>query len=79
MHWRSYRGALTTLGLKSGMFRGETMEARNLVNELPFDSDRKMINTYHTNIVADKIVSYTKGAPDIILSKCKFYHVLLRA
>jgi P-type Ca2+ transporter type 2C len=67
-------GALTTLGLKSGMFRGETMGKYPRVNELPFDSDRKMMTTYHTNIVADKIVSYTKGAPDIILSKCKFYH-----
>lgn len=40
------------------------------VNEKPFDSDRKLMTTVHeTN---GKKVSYTKGAPDMLLARCKF-------
>lgn len=40
------------------------------INEKPFDSDRKLMTTVHE---ADgKKVSYTKGAPDILLSRCKY-------
>lgn len=40
------------------------------INEKPFDSDRKLMTTVHE---ADgKKVSYTKGAPDMLLARCKF-------
>lgn len=41
------------------------------VNEIPFDSERKMMSTFHKE--NDNIIQYTKGAPDIILSNCKYY------
>lgn len=66
-------GALTTLGMKSGMPRNETMDKYPREMELPFDSDRKMMTTYHSNIVDGQLVSYTKGGPDIVLSKCSRY------
>ncbi len=48
------------------------------INEIPFDSDRKMMSTFHNK--EGKIVQYTKGAPDIILKRCSYYvkdnHVL---
>lgn len=66
-------GALTTLGMKSGMMRAETMDKYPRVTELPFDSDRKMMTTYHSGIKAGEIISYTKGAPDIILERCTSY------
>ena len=66
-------GSLTTLGMKSSMPRTETMDKYPRVTELPFDSDRKMMTTYHTGIEKGHLVSYTKGAPDIILDRCTSY------
>ncbi len=40
--------------------------------ELPFDSGRKMMTTFHP--VGNAFVQYTKGAPDVILDRCS--HVL---
>lgn len=37
--------------------------------ELPFDSERKLMTT--VNIINNKRVSITKGAPDILLSRCE--------
>lgn len=37
--------------------------------EIPFDSDRKIMST--VNEVNGKIIMFSKGAPDIILSRCK--------
>ena len=66
-------GALTTLGSKCGMLREEMMNRFKRVKELPFDSDRKMMTTYNSGIVEGKLISFTKGAPDIVLSRCAFY------
>jgi Ca2+-transporting ATPase len=38
------------------------------VGEAPFDSSRKMMSTIHK--VQGGYIQYTKGAPDVILSKC---------
>lgn len=66
-------GALTTLGMKTDMDRVKTMNRYPRITELPFDSDRKMMTTYHTGIEEGKLVSYTKGGPDIVISKCSSY------
>lgn len=66
-------GALTTLGDKCKMPRNEMNEKCRRLNELPFDSDRKMMTTYHSGIVDSKVISLTKGAPDIVLSRCTRY------
>ncbi len=36
--------------------------------EIAFDSDRKMMTTFHA--YENKIISFTKGAPDILLNHC---------
>jgi P-type Ca2+ transporter type 2C len=36
--------------------------------EIAFDADRKMMTTFHS--YNDKIISFTKGAPDILLTRC---------
>ena len=41
--------------------------------EIPFDSDRKIMST--VNKLKEKTIMFSKGAPDIILSRCK--HVLV--
>lgn len=38
------------------------------VAEIPFDADRKMMTTFHRN--NNRIISFTKGAPDILLQRC---------
>lgn len=63
-------GAIITFAGKLG----QTAEQLNMIypriEELPFDSSRKMMTTFHSNYVNGKIVSFTKGAPDIVISKC---------
>lgn len=41
------------------------------VSELPFDSMRKMMSTFHQH--DGHIIQYTKGAPDEILKRCSKY------
>ena len=38
------------------------------VAEIAFDSDRKLMTTFHEH--ENKIISFTKGAPDVILQRC---------
>ena len=42
----------------------------NRLNELPFDSDRKLMSTI--NKVDDNVLMFTKGAPDVVFSRCKY-------
>jgi Ca2+-transporting ATPase len=63
-------GALITVAAKGQMQKSEMNSAYNRIAELPFDSDRKMMTTFHKDFIENKIVSFTKGAPDIILNKC---------
>src|SRR5688572_18491729 len=39
------------------------------IAEIPFDSDRKLMTTFHEH--DDKIISFTKGAPDVLVEGCK--------
>lgn len=63
-------GALITLASKKGMTPEEHVQKYPRVQELPFDSDRKMMTTFHDNFLDGKVVAFTKGAPDIILDRC---------
>ncbi|NMB07963.1 MAG: calcium-transporting P-type ATPase, PMR1-type [Tissierellia bacterium] len=63
-------GALITLGGKGGVSKEDINEKFPRIGEIPFDSDRKMMTTFHDNFFPEKIVSFTKGAPDIIISRC---------
>lgn len=40
------------------------------LSELPFDSDRKLMSTM--NKINDEVVMFTKGAPDVVFSRCKY-------
>ncbi len=63
-------GSLMVAGAKAGMEKVAMNEAYDRVAELPFDSTRKMMTTFHKDYLPGKIISFTKGAPDIILSRC---------
>ena len=43
----------------------------NRVSEIPFDSERKMMSTFHQD--GTRIIQYIKGAPDVILQRCTHY------
>lgn len=65
--------ALLDYGLKMG-FHKELLEQNfPRCGEIPFDSQRKMMTTYHRqtpNLVNQGGVSYTKGAPDEVIKRC---------
>ena len=58
--------ALVDMGLKLGLNKNELGTPR--VQEIPFDSDRKLMTTVHK--VDDKYIVYTKGAVDELLKRC---------
>lgn len=68
-------GALVTVAEKAGLSNGELNQKFKRVKELPFDSDRKMMTTFHENFVEGKYVAFTKGAPDIIIDRCTHIYV----
>ncbi len=60
--------ALVHYGYRMG-FNKENLEGKfRRVNEIPFDSERKLMTTF--NEVDGKVYAYTKGAVDNILSRC---------
>lgn len=62
--------ALMHYANKKGFDYKEIREINPRLNELPFDSDRKLMSTI--NKVEDEVVMFTKGAPDVIFSRCKY-------
>lgn len=63
-------GALVALANKGNISKKSYNEIYPRIEEIPFDSNRKMMSTFHKNYIPGKIVSFTKGAPDIILNRC---------
>lgn len=77
--------ALLDLGGKMGLEREEAEYARPRIDELSFDSDRKMMTTVHRlehilpgrsgdGDFVGRVMQYTKGAPDEVLKRCS--HIL---
>ncbi len=63
-------GALVVLAEKAGFKKKDLEGSFPRVDEIPFDSDRKMMTTVHKDYLPNKLASFTKGAPDIILERC---------
>ncbi len=63
-------GALVTLAGKANIVKEEINSSYPRIAEIPFDSARKMMTTFHENYIPDRVVSFTKGAPDIIIDRC---------
>jgi Ca2+-transporting ATPase len=63
-------GALVTLAEKAGLSQVKFREQYLRIKEYPFDSERKMMSTMHK--VDDKVITFTKGALDNLLDKCKY-------
>ena len=60
--------ALLDVGTNLGFTRKALEEKMPRINELSFDSERKMMTTVHNE--EGKVISYTKGAMDRILNIC---------
>ena len=61
--------ALIELGKKFNILKQDVNVEHPRVNEMPFDSERKMMSTQH--VYGDVKISFTKGAVDNILPRCK--------
>jgi len=63
--------ALVNYAYVLGMPKYELEQAAPRVGEAPFDSNRKMMSTIHSE--DGKIVQYTKGACEMLLDRCDNY------
>ena len=63
-------GALVVVAAKAGYDRDSINEQFPRVQEIPFDSARKMMTTFH-QMPDGSVRAYVKGAPDILLNRCK--------
>jgi calcium-translocating P-type ATPase, PMCA-type len=59
--------ALTQFGLDKGINVADLLETKKRVQEVPFDSDRKLMSTVNKN--GDKYYVAVKGAPDELLKR----------
>lgn len=62
--------ALLDLAARFGMFRPVLERRLPRIEEIAFDSDRKMMTTLHRQ--GCTCLSYTKGSPDEIIKRCRF-------
>lgn len=62
-------GALVVAAAKFGLERDELNSSDPRVQEIPFDSKRKLMTTFH-RLKDGQYAAYTKGAPDVLVDKC---------
>ena len=63
--------ALVNFAYSVGLHKAQLEKHTPRVEEAPFDSGRKMMSTIHN--LGNAYVQYTKGGPDVVLSRCAFY------
>ncbi len=61
--------AIVKEGFHNGKDKNQLYQAMPRVNEIPFDSNRKMMTTIHK--IGNKYRIITKGAPDVLLERCQ--------
>lgn len=61
-------GCMVVLSHKAGMVKAQWEERYPRLQEIPFDSTRKLMSTFHS--IDGKNIIYTKGAPDELLRRC---------
>ena len=64
-------GALIVAARKAGL-EADALDARlERVGEVPFSSERKLMSTIHTDAEREeRLLVFTKGAPDMLLARC---------
>ena len=61
--------AIVNAALDIGENKNDIYKSEKRINEIPFDSERKLMTTIHK--VGNKYRIITKGAPDVLIKKCK--------
>ncbi len=71
VHGDPTEGALLVAARKAGL-AGEALEARfRRIGEVPFSSERKLMSTVHRDAErSERLLVFTKGAPDVLLGRC---------
>ncbi len=64
--------ALVAFAANAGLPKHELEKTLPRVAEAPFDSSRKMMSTIHARNDGN-FIQFTKGAPDVVLSRCTHY------
>jgi len=59
--------SMLVFGAKLGKNKDDLNEKYHRIQEIPFDSERKMMSTY--NLKDGKVIMHTKGAPDAIITR----------
>jgi P-type Ca2+ transporter type 2C len=66
-------GALLVAARKCGLSAADLDERLPRVGEVPFSSERKLMSTIHRASEPEHAgIVFTKGAPDVLLSRCEF-------
>ena len=65
--------ALLVLAAKGGILQDAVDRALPRIAELPFDSAHKFMVTFHRD--GDQVRMFVKGAPDVLLARCKRWTV----
>lgn len=65
--------ALLSMAFRRGYCREAFEQCYPRIGELPFDSSRKMMTTFHKN--GSGTLQFTKGSPDVLLGRCS--HILI--
>ena len=64
-------GALIVAARKCGISSAALATRLPRVGELPFSSERKLMTTVHRDTERERqMIAFTKGAPDVLLSRC---------
>lgn len=63
-------GSLLVAAAKANCDLKKLCQINPRLQELPFDSDRKRMTTFHKNLDEKNCYAFVKGAPDITLSLC---------
>jgi Ca2+-transporting ATPase len=63
-------GAFVVAAAKAGYWREALGEEYPRLAEIPFDSERKRMTTFHPDPRYGGFVAYMKGAPDVVLGLC---------
>jgi len=70
IHGDPTEGALLTAAAKAGLRKAELESGSAYVEEIPFDSERKLMTVIRRSGPAGPLTAYVKGAPDILLGRC---------
>jgi Ca2+-transporting ATPase len=60
--------AFLSAAAKAGIWKDDAEESRELVEEIPFDSERKKMTTIRRD--GEGLAVFVKGAPDVLLGDC---------